>query len=158
MSEHGTDRVRASDAEREEVAAMVRAAMGDGRLTLDEGEERLAAVYAASYRDELPGLTADLPPADPPPAGRGSAGGARSRRHRPSVAGPAVGLVVVAAVVAGIWAASAGATLWPAIVLGILAVVLVKRARRGGHWPASPCRGQDRQPATPPRPVASHDR
>jgi len=58
-------RIRASDAEREHVVSRLRDAMSEGRLTLDEGEERIAAVYAATYRDELPGFTADLPPAEP---------------------------------------------------------------------------------------------
>src|SRR5689334_25136950 len=55
------DRVRASDQEREQYANMLRAGMTEGRLTLEEGEERLSQVYAARYRDELPPLTADLP-------------------------------------------------------------------------------------------------
>lgn len=55
------ERVRASDKEREQYASMLRAAMTEGRLTLEEGEERLAQVYAAKFRDELPPLTADLP-------------------------------------------------------------------------------------------------
>ncbi|MFC7479211.1 DUF1707 domain-containing protein [Luedemannella flava] len=54
-------RVRASDAEREEYAAVVREAVGDGRLSMEEGEERQAAVYRAQFRDELPSLVADLP-------------------------------------------------------------------------------------------------
>jgi hypothetical protein len=54
-------RLRASDAEREQIAAILRAAMTEGRLNLDEGESRLAAAYGATYRDELGPLTADLP-------------------------------------------------------------------------------------------------
>jgi hypothetical protein len=57
----GPNRLRTSDAEREQVATVLRAAMTEGRLNLEEGEERLAAVYAAKYRDELAPLTADLP-------------------------------------------------------------------------------------------------
>ena len=53
--------VRASDAEREEFARIVRDAIGEGRLTLAEGDERLAQVYAARYRDDLRPLVADLP-------------------------------------------------------------------------------------------------
>jgi len=54
-------RLRASDTEREEIATILRAAMTEGRLDLDEGERRLAAAYGATYRDELGPLTADLP-------------------------------------------------------------------------------------------------
>jgi hypothetical protein len=57
----GRRRVRASDAEREQLAQILRAAMSEGRLNLEEGEERLARAYAATYRDELDPLTADLP-------------------------------------------------------------------------------------------------
>jgi hypothetical protein len=56
-------RVRASDAEREAFAKVVQDAVGQGRLTLEEGEERLAQVYAAKFRDELDPLVADLPEA-----------------------------------------------------------------------------------------------
>jgi hypothetical protein len=117
-------RLRASDAEREQVAAVLRQAMSEGRLTLTEGEERLASTYAATYRDELPAITADLPPAEPgqPPAGRR----ARGRRRVPGV-----GLAVIAAVALGIWAVAAGGPVWPAIVLGILAITLAKKARHG---------------------------
>ncbi|GAA1766315.1 hypothetical protein GCM10009681_41750 [Luedemannella helvata] len=53
--------MRASDGEREEYAAVVREAVGDGRLTMEEGEERQVSVYRAKFRDELPPLVADLP-------------------------------------------------------------------------------------------------
>src|SRR5690348_13444704 len=54
-------RTRASDTEREEIAQIVRDAVGEGRLDIPEGEERLAAVYAAKSRDELGPLVTDLP-------------------------------------------------------------------------------------------------
>lgn len=53
--------IRASNADRDHVADILRRAAGDGLLTLDEADERLAAVYAARYRHELAPLTADLP-------------------------------------------------------------------------------------------------
>jgi hypothetical protein len=59
----GPARVRASDPEREAFAKVVQDAVGQGRLTLEEGEERLAQVYAARFRDELDPLVADLPEA-----------------------------------------------------------------------------------------------
>lgn len=55
--------LRASDADREKVAAVLREAVGEGRLVLDEFEERLAAVYAARTYAELEPLTRDLPTA-----------------------------------------------------------------------------------------------
>jgi hypothetical protein len=56
-------RMRASDADREAVVHTLLDALARGLLTLDEGDERVAAAYAARYLDELPRLTADLPPA-----------------------------------------------------------------------------------------------
>jgi uncharacterized protein DUF1707 len=53
--------VRCSTAEREQTSALLHAAVGEGRLTLDEVEDRLQQVYAARYRHELAALTADLP-------------------------------------------------------------------------------------------------
>src|SRR3954465_778065 len=57
----GAGTVRASDAEREETITRLHQALGEGRLDLDETETRVAAAYAARYRDELPPLLNDLP-------------------------------------------------------------------------------------------------
>jgi hypothetical protein len=54
-------RLRASDADRERVAEKLREAAGDGRLTMDELDERLDAVYAAKTYAELEPITDDLP-------------------------------------------------------------------------------------------------
>ena len=53
--------LRASDAEREPAATRLRLALIDGRLTLAEFEERVAAAYGTRIRGELADLTADLP-------------------------------------------------------------------------------------------------
>lgn len=53
--------VRASDAEREQAAELLRAGYADGRLTRAEFDERLAVAYAAKSRADLRGLTSDLP-------------------------------------------------------------------------------------------------
>ena len=58
----GVPRVRASDADREQVADLIRRAVGDGRLTLGEGDERLAAAYGATHRGDLVPITEDLEP------------------------------------------------------------------------------------------------
>jgi DUF1707 SHOCT-like domain len=55
--------LRASDADREGVANILREAAGDGRLTMDELDERLDAVYAAKTYAELEPITRDLPDA-----------------------------------------------------------------------------------------------
>jgi hypothetical protein len=53
--------VRASDAEREQVAAELGRAVGEGRLTLAEFSDRVGQAHAARTRAELATLTADLP-------------------------------------------------------------------------------------------------
>ena len=53
--------LRASDADRERVAETLRQAAGDGRLTMDELDERLDAVYTAKTYAELVPITQDLP-------------------------------------------------------------------------------------------------
>ena len=53
--------LRASDADRERVADVLRQAAGDGRLTMEELDDRLDAVYAAKTYAELEPITRDLP-------------------------------------------------------------------------------------------------
>ena len=54
-------RLRASDADRDAVAERLREAAGDGRISLDELEERLGATYAARTYEDLEAVVADLP-------------------------------------------------------------------------------------------------
>lgn len=51
---------RASDADREETAEQLRDAVSDGRLALEELDERLAATFSAKTHRELATVTADL--------------------------------------------------------------------------------------------------
>jgi hypothetical protein len=53
--------IRCSDAEREQARAALYTAAGEGRLTMDEVEERLGRLEEIRYRHELASLTADLP-------------------------------------------------------------------------------------------------
>src|SRR5436305_15005884 len=69
MEENRTARLRAADADRERVATTVQTAGAEGRLTLEEVEERLGDVYRARFTDELTVLTADLPRPVPPRPG-----------------------------------------------------------------------------------------
>jgi hypothetical protein len=55
------DRVRCSDADRERTCEILRNAAGEGRLMMDELEERVVGVYATRYCDELDTFVADLP-------------------------------------------------------------------------------------------------
>lgn len=52
--------LRASDAEREQTAETLRRAMGEGRLTVEELEDRLRAAYAAPTVRELELLVSDV--------------------------------------------------------------------------------------------------
>lgn len=52
---------RVSNADREQVAEVLRTAYADGRITEGELDERLAATYAARFRSDLEPLTVDLP-------------------------------------------------------------------------------------------------
>jgi hypothetical protein len=53
--------IRISDADRERAAARLQQALVEGRITLDELEERLTVVYAARYAADLLPPFADLP-------------------------------------------------------------------------------------------------
>jgi hypothetical protein len=59
-SRPGPRDLRASDADRERVIALLNEAAGDGRLTLGEHSERVEHAYAARTLGELAPLTADL--------------------------------------------------------------------------------------------------
>jgi hypothetical protein len=61
----GPDRrgMRASDADRDRAAELLREAAAEGRLGLDELDERLDLIYAAKTYAELTPVTADLPSA-----------------------------------------------------------------------------------------------
>ncbi|MDN5917955.1 MAG: DUF1707 domain-containing protein [Pseudonocardia sp.] len=63
---HATAPPRCSTAEREQTCQALHEAAGEGRLSMEETEERLGQAYAARYRRELAALTADLPAAEPP--------------------------------------------------------------------------------------------
>jgi hypothetical protein len=116
--------IRVGDAERESVAAQLREHYGDGRLTLDELNERLDQTFAARTYGELNAVTTDLPrdgDAWTPSTGPGAAGasgsqltagplgtgsGARddgwngARGRAAAMAAPLVALITIA----GLWA------------------------------------------------------
>src|ERR1035441_7351567 len=66
--------VRASDADRERVAVALQAAFAEGRLTMPELEERLAAAYAAGTDAELATIMHDLRASTPQPGDWAGAG------------------------------------------------------------------------------------
>lgn len=58
-------RLRASDDDREQAAAVLGAALAEGRLSVTEHAERLDAVYDAKTHAEIAPLIDDLPPKGP---------------------------------------------------------------------------------------------
>ena len=62
--------LRISDADRHRVTELLREAAGEGRLDLEELDERLEATYAAKTYGDLVPLTLDLPHAGGPPVVR----------------------------------------------------------------------------------------
>ncbi|MEV0591618.1 DUF1707 SHOCT-like domain-containing protein [Nonomuraea cavernae] len=59
--------LRASDDDRERIAQVLQDAHADGRITLEELEERLGTVYSARTLGDLAGVTVDLLPAEQQP-------------------------------------------------------------------------------------------
>jgi hypothetical protein len=154
----GDPDVRASDAEREQVADVLRRAAGDGRLAPDELEDRLTAAYGARTRGELGPLTADLPA---PPAARG-----RGVTTGPP-AGWTAGLperlgawLVPNLICVGIWLATgAQGYFWPVWVLLFTTVALVRSVVGGphhghahGHRRRHHGHGRPPGPPAPPKP------
>jgi hypothetical protein len=62
-------RMRAGDKDRQRVVEQLGRHFGEGRLTVEEFDERVVRAHAAVYLDEFPSLTADLP-GDPQPQSR----------------------------------------------------------------------------------------
>ncbi|GGW77797.1 DUF1707 SHOCT-like domain-containing protein [Streptomyces lomondensis] len=61
MTDDAVPDLRASDADRERVAGILRDALAEGRLDMEEFEERLDATYRARTYGELAPITRDLP-------------------------------------------------------------------------------------------------
>jgi hypothetical protein len=108
--------LRVSQAERDEVVTILAGHFADGRLTVEEYEERVETALAARTGRDLEPLLEDLPAADRPAAPART----RHRRRRRSLGAPlvparllAVAAVVVLAIATGPWALW---LLWPALV------------------------------------------
>ncbi len=61
MTDDAVPELRASDADRERVAEVLRDAVAEGRLDMEEFEERLEATYKARTYGDLTPITQDLP-------------------------------------------------------------------------------------------------
>jgi hypothetical protein len=80
-------RMRAGDKDRQRVVDQLGKHFGEGRLTVQEFDERIVRAHASVYLDELPALTADLP-RDPEPQPE------HPRRSRPQMRVPALVLLI----------------------------------------------------------------
>ena len=113
-------RMRAGDKDRQRVVEQLGKHFGEGRLTVEEFDERVVRAHASVYLDELPALTADLP-RDPEPFHRPT----RSPTRVPS----GVVLLLIAILLA--W------TLLAAVIYGappFFAVLLVFLLLRHRRW------------------------
>ncbi|WP_409466839.1 DUF1707 domain-containing protein [Amycolatopsis sp. GA6-003] len=123
-------RLRASDGDRERVAETIQSAGSDGRLTLEEVEERLRTVYAARYTDELGELTADLPrPAPVRPRGGGWPLTRAALREHPALRVHLGIAAVLTTLLIVRWAIGGALFFWPAMPLFWLFISLVLHAR-----------------------------
>jgi hypothetical protein len=113
------DDLRASDAERERVVDHLRAQAGEGRLTVEELDERLGTAYAVKTRSELAALTTDLP---------------RPRRDARAAFNEHLRTyLMVMALLVAIWALTGMGyfwPIWPALGWGIAVVSDAPRRRR----------------------------
>ena len=82
--------VRVGDADRDAVAAQLREHFADGRLTLEELNERLDQTFAAKTKADLNTVMRDLPHAARPAAGvpYGGTAGRGRRWHGPMATRP----------------------------------------------------------------------
>ncbi len=114
--------LRASDAERERAADTLRRHHADGRLTVEELEDRTERAYAATTRGELDQLFGDLP--------RSRASDAQRRGRRPAWSPPLVApLLVALALIAIVTSAHVLWFAWP-----LMFFVFFRFARRGYGW------------------------
>lgn len=123
------DELRAADSDREKVAERLRRALEEGRLDLNEYDDRLGRAYAAKTYGELDGLLTDLP-APPAAERRHPAAGRRwlAAQWRP--------WVNVVSICVAIWALTAIVSLslpyfWPFWVAVPWGVVLLARTVSG---------------------------
>jgi hypothetical protein len=119
--------MRASDADREAVAERLRHAVTEGRLDLAEYDERLQAAYAAVTLGDLSPLTRDLP--EPVVEAR-SAEVAKKEKDQAKLHKELRDWAGTSFLLVGIWLVTSigsGAFyfFWPAIPMGIWAVVIV---------------------------------
>jgi hypothetical protein len=117
---HTVRPVLASDLEREEATRLVSHAVGEGRLSFEEGGRRIDEVLCSRHRHELAGLVADLPS----PVSAATARPLTSTLLRPGLLAVSAAVVLAAVLVqavVGLW------ELWPLAVVGLGTSALLRR-------------------------------
>ena len=111
-------RMRAGDTDRQRTVEVLGKHFGEGRLTVEEFDERVVRAHASTYLDELPALTADLP------------GDAQPHRRpaRPAMRMP-VGVLVLLAILLA-WSMVTAVVYGAPPFLALLLLFVVLRHRR----------------------------
>ncbi|MEH1012146.1 DUF1707 domain-containing protein [Micromonospora sp. CPCC 206060] len=146
---NGRDEMRAADVDREAVAERLRLALNEGRLGLDEYDDRLRRAYDARTYGELNALTTDLPGTVPLERSAVVPAASAEVVTPTSISGPAVGggmgpwlfdvwgtWLRVTAIVVAIWLVTSALTtdllyFWPGWVIGPWGAVLAVRTVTG---------------------------
>ena len=116
-------RMRAGDKDRQQVVEQLGKHLGEGRLTVDEFDDRVVRAHASTYLDQLPGLTADLP----------SEPAAQLRPARSPRGAPPGLLVLLAALLA--WQMVAAVVYGaPPFLLLLLVFLLLRHRRLSRRW------------------------
>ena len=124
--------MRASDADREIVRAMLADAYADGRLTREEYDDRLNTLYGSRTLGEMPSLVTDLVPPDGPPTAPAPPLSAElrtrgARKWRRDVEESFAAFPVPSVVCTVIWIAVSGrGFFWPVFPMLFLGLNLVK--------------------------------
>jgi uncharacterized membrane protein len=123
----GQGYLRASTADRERAIDVLKAGFAEGRLTKDEYDARVSAIYAARTYADLAQVTGDLP------GGQVMAPVPVPHWH-PVVPAPRTNPLAIASLVCGLLQPfSGGLTMIPAVVLGHVAHSQIRRSgERGG--------------------------
>jgi hypothetical protein len=110
--------MRAGDKDRQRVVELLGKHFGEGRLTIQEFDDRVVRAHASVYLDELPALTADLP------------GETEQHRRptRPSMRVPALVFVLIAMLL--VWSMVAAVVYGTPPIFAVFLLFLFLRHRR----------------------------
>jgi hypothetical protein len=125
--------LRLSDADRDVASEFLRRHFAEGRLTLDEMEDRLAVVYSAKTGADLAGIFDDLPAETAVEPATSSGPPVRPRPPSRALADQLRVYLLVNALMVAIWLMSGGGYFWPIWVIvpwGFAMAVKVTGSRR----------------------------